>query len=251
MKKITLILALISALALTSCGKEEKKAEEKTIETNVETKVDENQNETLDGEVELPKDEEIVADPAAPEEKPLVTPPISQQNDNKKPEANPTQKPVDAPKPAETQKPVEAPKPAETQKPVEEPKPQVPQKDTRSLNEIMSDILVGMGETPMLGEIPLDAENFEFFTFAPFVDGAEGLVSEPMMGSFAHSVVLVRLPDGADVKDFANQVKANADPRKWICVEAQEVKVSTKGNLVLLVMSSSENVKVITSNFLK
>ena len=233
MKKITLIMALIAALSLASCGKEEKKPEKPTLETNVETKVDENVEEGTDVEADMPTDEEVPMDTPEvekPSEEQTSNPSVPQQN---------------------LEKPAEQPKPTEPQKPAEQPKPAEPQKDTRSLNEIMSSILVGMGETPMLGEIPLDAENFEFYTFVPFLEGAEGLVSEPMMGSFAHSVVLVRLPDGADVKDFASRVKANANPRKWICVEAEEVKVSTKGNLVLLVMSSSDNVGVISSNFLK
>lgn len=245
MKKITLIMALVAALTLVSCGKEEKGEEKNATQTNVETKVDENAQDTIETETELPEGEEIVADPPVEkpvEEKPAVTP--QKPNDDKKPTANPTAKPTEPQKPAQTPSQT----PVTPEKPAEPPKPAT---DTRSLSEIMASILTGMGETPMLGEIPLDSENFEFYTFAPFVEGAEGLVSEPMMGSFAHSVVLVRLPEGADVNGFANQVKANADPRKWICVEAEEVKVSTKGNLVLLVMSSADNVGIISSNFLK
>ncbi len=245
MKKITLIMVLVAALALVSCGKEEKGEEKKPVNTQVETKVDENDQATPETETELPDGEEIVADP--PAEKPIEEKPIStpQKPEANKPTANPDSKPAETPKPTET------PKPSEPQKPLEPIKPSTPQKDTRSLNEIMASILTGMGETPALGEIPLDAENFEFFAFAPYVEGVEALVSEPMMGSFAHSVVLVRLPDGADVEGFANQVRANANPRKWICVEAEKVKVSTKGNLVLLVMSSASNVDIISSNFLK
>ena len=85
----------------------------------------------------------------------------------------------------------------------------------------------------------------------PYVEGAEAYISEPMMGSFAHSVVLVRLPDGQNAEEFASKMRSNADPRKWICVEAEAVKVSTKGNLVLLVMSSEDRVNKITSKFLK
>ena len=245
MKKLTLILALVSALALVSCGKEEKGEEKKTVNTQVETQVNEKDQATLETETELPNGEEIVADPPAEkplDEKPVVTP---QKPEANKPAANPEKMP------SEPQKPAETPKPVEPQKPAEPIKPATPPKDTRSLNEIMASILTGMGETPALGEIPLDAENFEFFAFAPYVEGVEALVSEPMMGSFAHSVVLVRLPDGADVEGFASQVRANANPRKWICVEAEKVKVSTKGNLVLLVMSSASNVDIISSNFLK
>ena len=110
----------------------------------------------------------------------------------------------------------------------------------------MSEVIIKLQE-----RIEADKESFEFYTFVPYVEGAEAYISEPMMGSFAHSVVLVRLPEGQNVNDFASKVKANADPRKWICVEAEAVKVSTKGNLVLLVMSSEERVNKITSKFLK
>lgn len=248
MKKLALIMALVMALSLTSCGKD-KGEENKPVDNNQQAgvQVDENVTEgiespetSVDGEI-AENEEETSGTPVdveprpVQEEKPVADPPKPHQ-DKKPVQELPREKPVTPEPPAEQEDPVT---------------PEPPAQDSRSLNEIMASILTGMGETPMLGEIPLDSENFEFFSFAPYVDGAEGLVSEPMMGSFAHSVVLVRLPDGADVEGFANQVRSNADPRKWICVEAEEVKVSTKGNLVLLVMSSKDNVNVISSNFLR
>ena len=59
----------------------------------------------------------------------------------------------------------------------------------------------------------------------------------------------MRLPDGADVSGIAKQVKDNADPRKWICVEAEKVIVKTKGDLVLLVMSDTATADAIAANF--
>ena len=151
------------------------------------------------------------------------------------------------PKEKEEQKPQED-KKEEEQKPQED-KPAKPQGDTRPLSQIMASITSNLGEMPMLGEIELDKENFSFYTFADYVEGAEGYVSEPMMGSIAHSVVLVRLPEDTDVSAFAAKVKANADPRKWICVEAETVEVRTKGNIVLLVMSTKEVADKIVSQF--
>ena len=74
-------------------------------------------------------------------------------------------------------------------------------------------------------------------------------MSSPMIGSIAHCVVLLRLPDGTDVDEVAEQIKANADPRKWICVEAEAVEVRTAGNIVLLVMSSQTTADKVVSNF--
>ncbi len=146
------------------------------------------------------------------------------------------------------------PAPEKDKTPVQDSKPdkpvEKPQADTRSLADIMAAITTGIGETPALMTMELDSESFSAFTFADYIDGIEGFVSEPMMGSFAHSVVLVRVPEGTDANAFAETVRNNANPRKWICVEAEKVQVSVKGNIVLLAMSSASNVDIITSNFI-
>ena len=68
----------------------------------------------------------------------------------------------------------------------------------------------------------------------------EAAVSEPMMGSQAYSFVLIRLKDAADAEDVANAVIEGIDPRKWICVEADDVRVMTKGDVVALYMVGSQ-----------
>ena len=39
----------------------------------------------------------------------------------------------------------------------------------------------------------------------------EILASEPMMGSIAHSVVLVRIKDGANIEDAKTKIKENVN----------------------------------------
>lgn len=214
MKNTFLVLLMALVLAFSGCAVKTTTTD-KEVESDVKIeeteKIEEQEEETAEKEEEKPSAEEKEETPQKPSEE----------------------------KPQEEEKP---------SKPQEE-KPAKPQGDTRPLSEIMASITSNLGEMPVIGEIPLDEENFEFYTFADYVEGAEGYVSEPMMGSFAHSVVLVRLPEGADVNAFASKVKANADPRKWICVEAETVEVRTKGNLVLLVMSSKETANKIVSKF--
>ncbi len=224
MKKQTLLaLLLVVVLLLAGCTKGKETSTDNDV--TGDTVIEETQNSDV-------KEEDLTEDETkAPEEE-------KEAEEDKKPAQKPAEKPVE--KPAE--KPVE--KPAE--KPVEKPVA-----DNRALSEIMAEITTDLGEMPMIGEIEADEESFEFYTFVPYVEGAKAYISEPMMGSFAHSVVLVRLPEGQNAEDFASKVRANADPRKWICVEAEAVKVSTKGNLVLLVMSSEDRVNKITSKFLK
>ena len=226
MKKITLLaLLLVLVSALAGCGKNN---EDTDVMQSTEVPV----------ATEQVQDAEKVDATATPTEaateKPVVT---------KKPTANPTSNPTE--KPVVTQSPTETVKPVETQTATQKPV------DNRSLSEILNSIVGGLADLPMLMEMELDESNFEAYTFASYVKGAEAVVSEPMMGSFAHSVVLVRLPEGADIKKFANEVKSNADPRKWICVEAEKVQVSTKDNMVLLVMSSNDVANTVTNKFLK
>ena len=68
----------------------------------------------------------------------------------------------------------------------------------------------------------------------------EAVVSEPMMGSQAYSFVLVRVKDAADAEEVANAMINGIDPRKWICVEADDVRVMVKGDVVALYMIDSE-----------
>ena len=86
-----------------------------------------------------------------------------------------------------------------------------------------------------------DADMLKAFTGLDSADKIqEAVVSEPMMGSQAYSFVLIRLKDAADAEDVANAVIEGIDPRKWICVEADDVRVMTKGDVVALYMVGSQ-----------
>ena len=67
----------------------------------------------------------------------------------------------------------------------------------------------------------------------------EGAVYEPMMGSQAFSLVLVRVTDPAKAEQVARDMKANIDPRKWICVQADQVMLAGYGDVVMFIMLDS------------
>lgn len=69
----------------------------------------------------------------------------------------------------------------------------------------------------------------------------EAAAFEPMMGSIAFSMVMVRLAEGADAKAVAESMKAGIDTRKWICVEANDLLVTGYGDVVMLIMVNSES----------
>lgn len=63
---------------------------------------------------------------------------------------------------------------------------------------------------------------------------------EPMMGSIAYSMVAVRVKDGEDVKTVAESMKAGIDPRKWVCVEANDILCAGYGDVVLFIMLDTD-----------
>ena len=67
----------------------------------------------------------------------------------------------------------------------------------------------------------------------------EAFAFEPMMGSLAFSMVTVRTAPGVDAKAVAESMKSGVDPRKWICVEADDLKVAGIGDVVMLIMVST------------
>ena len=69
----------------------------------------------------------------------------------------------------------------------------------------------------------------------------EAAAYEPMMGSMAFSLVLVRVAEGADSKSVAEAMHAGIDTRKWICVEADDLKVAGFGDVVMLIMVNSDS----------
>ena len=110
-----------------------------------------------------------------------------------------------------------------------------------TLEEIMTKLYAGISqdELPMmLGNIEVASEDIQYYIGTNEVSYKEALVSESGVGSIAHSVVLLRLNDVADAENVVSKVKESADPRKWLCVEAENVIVKSKGDLVVLIMSN-------------
>ncbi len=65
---------------------------------------------------------------------------------------------------------------------------------------------------------------------------AEAAIFEPMMGSLAFSLVMVRVAEGVDAKTVAEDMYNGIDTRKWVCVEADDLMVCGYGDVVMLIM---------------
>ncbi len=107
-----------------------------------------------------------------------------------------------------------------------------------ALEEMMLAVLSGVQVPGANMTTPLEPDNemWQWLLFSDYIEGAEAVVNESMIGSFAYSVALVRLPEGTDADAFAQAMEENADPAKWICVCADNVDTVVRDNVVLFYM---------------
>ncbi len=75
------------------------------------------------------------------------------------------------------------------------------------------------------------------------------VVSEPMMSSQAYSLILVKVKEEKDADEIAKKMFSSVNPRKWICVTAENVFATSSGNIAMLVMSDEETTNSVYKNF--
>lgn len=114
-----------------------------------------------------------------------------------------------------------------------------------SLEDIMAKVYENVSEEErpmMLTNTEVNDENIEYFLGTKDIEYEEALASESGIGSIAHSVVLVRVKENADVKKIKEAIADNVDSRKWVCVgvEEDDVIVESKGDLIILIMVEDE-----------
>ena len=112
-----------------------------------------------------------------------------------------------------------------------------------SVKDIMGAIYFNTEEELRLSGLMMNEvtdENLAYYFGVEKLDFVEAVAVEPMMGSQAHSVGLIRVADGVDVEKTKAEIKAKVDPRKWICVgvEPENVHVDSIGNLIILAMDN-------------
>ena len=118
-----------------------------------------------------------------------------------------------------------------------------------TLEEILAKVYDGVTDLPMTMEQELTEENSEYNVGVARSSYTEGLASDAAINAIAFSVCLMRAEDEEKAKTLAEEVEEKADPRKWICVEAEKTVVRQRGNTILLVMSSTATTDAIVANF--
>ena len=125
--------------------------------------------------------------------------------------------------------------------PKEEAKPSAP---SGSPSKIIDKIYEKKSVELPLGTTELDLSDGEMFTavtgLADSSKVKEAAYSESMMGSQAYSLVMVRVKKSKDAAGVADEMLNGINPAKWICVEADDVRVAAYDDLVMLIMVSSQ-----------
>ena len=261
-KKIALLLAalLIASAAAYGCAKKDTTGPDPDTDITTpseDEKNDDNQDDSKDETADDKKDE---AGDAVKDDQSVVD---GDKKDDTKPEPKPDNKPN---KPADTEQPEvpEVPAP-DTNVPDTKPdtKPETKPDNTGSNDasvalsdkttaELISMIYEKKPVDLFLDTVTLDLSDADTVKFIAGLSSTDGIkeisVSEPMMGSQAYSMVLVRVSDSANAASVAQTMKDNINPRKWICVEADDIKAASKGDLALFFMVDSEFADTVTAS---
>ena len=131
-------------------------------------------------------------------------------------------------------------------------KDNAPDTSAYTLQGIVDSIYAQKAPMFMFGSMPVDLEDADAVKMFLGLDDAskvtDAIVSEAMMGSQAYSLVVVRAAEGIDAQTLADEMKAGIDTRKWICVEADDVKTAVYGDLVCFCMIDSEYADALTAD---
>ena len=98
--------------------------------------------------------------------------------------------------------------------------------------------------------VELNEENIEGYLANTDVKFTQGICSAPMMSSIPYELILLKLDENADVDAIKSSIKENANPRKWLCVEAEEVIVESIDNTVLFLMANKTEAEPIKNAFM-
>ena len=232
MKKILAMLLVVVMMTamLVSC---------KNAETDIETVTDVEIDETMAPEAVTPPAEET----PQPEQTETTDAPKEETPINGSRPMIPAELPEE--KPTETpEQPAETPQvPAEPETPAEPEAPAAPAGVSMDLTTIIDEIYKINDPILPAMSIPVDLnDEYSLSSFTGLTDASlikEAVASESMMGAQAYSLVLVRLQDASKAAEVAQAMRNGINPRKWICVMADDIRVVAAGDVVMLCMIES------------
>ena len=252
MKKLTaMILALMLLLSVfTGCTK--------------------NQAEPVEDATQTPSapEESVAETPAVPESPAAPEAPAATEESATTEDTTANEEPAVTEEPSEIEPPADPEAPDATEEPAAPEAPAVPEEPTvpETTDEPapetpilppqqfdlsgLIDSIYQINEPGLpVGTMPVDtADEFSLSYYTGLTDASlvkEAVVSEAMIGSQAYSLVLVQVNDSAKAASVAETMLNGIDQRKWICVEADDLRVVVVDDIIMLCMIDSKlDVKV-------
>lgn len=99
-------------------------------------------------------------------------------------------------------------------------------------------------------DLELDADTIQFISAVKSIDKVSEIsISGPMMAPPAYQMVVVRVKDASDAESVAKEMLENANPAKWVCVQAECVRVGVCGDTIMMVMYSVDDATALINAF--
>lgn len=118
--------------------------------------------------------------------------------------------------------------------------------ENASLDEGLRDVI----EQGYYDTIAIDESNEEYLLGTTEVNYTDSACSIPFANATAYQCIVLRVDENQDVTEAKQLLIDNADPIKWICVEAESVVVENVGDVVLYIMADQETADAIKTAFL-
>lgn len=129
------------------------------------------------------------------------------------------------------------------EEPEQPTEPEAPEADAALvalMDKIYGDKDAGMvGQTVLYNGMGSETERgLNWYLGTEDVKFEAGLASEAMITSQAHSIILLRMPEGADMEAAKATIRESVDPFKWVCVgvDPDKVRVESSGDLICVVL---------------
>ncbi len=124
----------------------------------------------------------------------------------------------------------------------------------QEMEKIMNDINTKLeGALPAIETRTIDISDEYAFTSTTGLKSNENVeavvVSEPFISSQAHSAVMIKAKENANIEEMKQEILNNIDMRKWICVSAEKLWVTNYNDIIFFVMSSEEWGKPVYDEF--
>ncbi len=97
---------------------------------------------------------------------------------------------------------------------------------------------------------PIDESTEAYVLGTDEVKYTDSVCSSPMVTATAYQCVVLRLADGEDAEAAKEKLMEHAEPRKWVCVEAESVILENIGDVVLYVMAEKNVAEAVRMSFL-